>query len=259
MVIREEMIGTYRRAVARKMAESLGYTEEAAKRIADTASLEELERYNSEANAAIRKTEEARDAEEAEKERRAEEEARDARYRDFVENSVPRRYKDAEVEDFTASSPFFGEIGAILEGESRLILGTNGIGKTRLAWALAKRWQREGRTVAVCKAQELLSKLKSWQKPETDAYRMIRTVYGRDLSLLIIDEIDKIYGSQADFLLLTYLIDIRYEDCLQTIVLGNKSKDTTVDSLIGSSSFSRLSGDGARARYLVGPDKRKEA
>ena len=88
---------------------------------------------------------------------------------------------------------------------------------------------------------------------------MIRTAYGRELSLLIIDEIDKIYGSQADFLLLTYLIDIRYEDCLQTIVLGNKSKDTTVDSLIGSSSFSRLSGDGARARYLVGPDKRKEA
>lgn len=258
-MLREEMMGIYRRVVARKMAESLGYTEEAARRIADTASLEDLERYNSEANAAIRRAEEAKDAEAAEKERRAEEEAREARYREFVENTVPRRYQDAEVKDFAESSPFYGEIGAMLEGESRLILGTNGIGKTRLAWALAKRWQREGRTVAVYKAQELLSKLKSWQKPDTDAYGMIRTVYGRELSLLIIDEIDKIYGSQADFLLLTYLIDIRYEDCLQTIVLGNKSKDTTVDSLIGSSSFSRLSGDGSKARYLVGADRRKEA
>lgn len=258
-MFQKEMIETYRRSVARKMAEHLGYTAEEAEKLVHGASFEVLEGFNTRANAAIREAEERKAAEDAEKDRRTAEEARKERYREFVENTVPRRYQDAEVEDFAESSPFYGEIEAILDGEPRLILGTNGIGKTRLAWALAKRWCREGRTVAVYKAQELLSKIKSWQKPDTDAYGMIRTVYGRELSLLIIDEIDKIYGSQADFLLLTYLIDIRYEDCLQTIVLGNKSKDTTVDSLIGSSSFSRLSGDGSKARYLVGADRRKEA
>ena len=58
-------------------------------------------------------------------------------------------------------------------------------------------------------------------------------------------------------MLLTYLIDYRYEWMKQTVVMGNCTKDEAI-KLLGQSSYSRLAGDGAEAYHLVGTDRRKE-
>ncbi len=169
----------------------------------------------------------------------------------LFEESVPFRYKDADLQkDFHA--PF---IESLKNGQSGVVVGGNGIGKTRLAWALARYWKQQNPScsVQIIKGAELLSEVKAI---DGDWYRYIREVYGKSEHLFI-DEIDKIKGTEADWMLLTYLIDYRYEWCWQTIVLGNCGKDEAM-RLLGQSSYSRLSGDGAEAYHLVGTDKRKE-
>ena len=166
--------------------------------------------------------------------------------------TIPARYRDASIGDFPAA-PF---IGRLQEGQSGIVVGGNGIGKTRLAWALARGWkaERPSCTVQIVKGAELLSEVKAI---DDDWYRYIRDVYGHSEHLFI-DEIDKIKGSEADWMLLTYLIDYRYEWMRQTVVLGNCGKDEVM-KLLGQSSYSRLSGDGASAYHLVGRDKRQQS
>ena len=167
------------------------------------------------------------------------------------ESSVPTRYRNADIQrDFHA--PF---VELLKNGQSGVVVGGNGIGKTRLAWALARYWKHENpnATVQIVKGAELLSEVKA---VEGDWYRYLREEYGKSEHLFI-DEIDKIKGSEADWMLLTYLIDYRYEWCWQTVVLGNCGKDEAL-RLLGQSSYSRLSGDGAEAYHLVGTDRRKE-
>ena len=169
----------------------------------------------------------------------------------LFEDTVPSRYRDADLQkDFHA--PF---IESLKNGQSGVVVGGNGIGKTRLAWALARFWKQQNPScsVQIIKGAELLFEVKAI---EGDWYRYIREMYGKSEHLFI-DEIDKIKGSEADWMLLTYLIDYRYEWCRQTVVLGNCGKDEAM-RLLGQSSYSRLSGDGAEAYHLVGTDKRKE-
>ena len=207
----------------------------------------------------------ARQADEEERQRIVAETARAARRAEIDEalkrlaKETPTRYLGASLDDFTmGKTPLSAERASLISGESRLLIGTAGIGKTRLAWALMRHWTEKGETCRVVKAQELLSEMKALQAKGIDTYGEIRNRYGRDLQHLVIDEIDKIYGTQADYMLLSFLIDIRYEEMLQTVVMGNRPKDRTVEELLGSAPFSRLSGDGAEARYVVGKDMRRE-
>ena len=165
---------------------------------------------------------------------------------------IPKRYREADIEkDF--HSPF---VMKLFNGQSGVVIGGNGIGKTRLAWALAAAWKKQkpfSEAAIIVKAAELLSEVKAI---DGDWYRYIRDTYGRNEHLFI-DEIDKIKGSEADWMLLTYLIDYRYEWMKQTVVMGNCTKDEAI-KLLGQSSYSRLAGDGAEAYHLVGTDRRKE-
>ena len=170
----------------------------------------------------------------------------------LFEQTVPARYRNADLAaDFSA--PF---IAKLQQGQSGVVVGGNGIGKTRLAWALARFWKQQDPqcSVQIVKGAELLSEVKA---VDGDWYRYIREEYGGS-GHLFIDEIDKIKGTEADWMLLTYLIDYRYEWMRQTVVLGNCGKDEAM-RLLGQSSYSRLSGDGAEAYHLVGTDRRKEA
>ncbi len=165
---------------------------------------------------------------------------------------IPKRYREADIEkDF--HSPF---VMKLFNGQSGVVIGGNGIGKTRLAWALAAAWKKQkpfSEAAIIVKGAELLSEVKAI---DGDWYRYIRDTYGRNEHLFI-DEIDKIKGSEADWMLLTYLIDYRYEWMKQTVVMGNCTKDEAI-KLLGQSSYSRLAGDGAEAYHLVGTDRRKE-
>ena len=190
------------------------------------------------------KEREERERQEEEMQRKAEVEERIK----VLERITPTVYKNAELTDF--SEALQNKIKALLEGKSALILGDNGVGKSHLAWALARTLVREGKTVKYVKAQLLLFGIKS----KSDPYQYCVSEYGRKTDCVIIDEIDKIFESKADFIYLNYLIDYRWEWCKQIIVLGNGNKNQFIESL-GQSIYSRLRGNGMDI-MLTGADRR---
>lgn len=189
--------------------------------------------------------------EQKERERQAEERLRKTEIKERVtalEKITPTVYKDSELTDF--SEALQSKIKALLEGKSALILGDNGVGKSHLAWALARTLTREGKKVKYVKAQLLLYEIKS----KSDPYQYCIREYGRSIDCVIIDEIDKIFESKADFIYLNYLIDYRWEWSKQIIVLGNGNKNQFIESL-GQSIYSRLRGNGMDI-MLTGADRR---
>ena len=164
------------------------------------------------------------------------------------EKATPFRFRDADIANVANAKL----TGAILDGASALVLGSNGAGKTYMAYALAKAWAAKAHDVVVIKATELLGILKS----SIDPFKTARDKFGRNVRHLVIDEADKIFESKADFVYLNYLIDYRYEWMLQTVVLGNGSKEDFIGNL-GQSIYSRLTGDGGLGIYLNRPDRRK--
>lgn len=164
-------------------------------------------------------------------------------------DNTPKRFLEADIKNVGSSR----QMKAILDGASALILGSNGSGKTYTAYALAKAWSEMAHDADVWKATELLGYIKS----TTDPFKEIRDHFGRSERHLVIDEIDKIFESKADFVYLNYLIDYRYEWMLQTVVLGNGDKDGFIANL-GQSIYSRLTGDGGIGISLNRSDRRKE-
>lgn len=161
--------------------------------------------------------------------------------------SIPPLFRNAEISDFTEG--FQPKIQQLLEGHSALILGDNGLGKTHLAWALLKEHRRNGRTVYYGKAQLLLFEIKRQDNPYTYIDKDL------DHDCLVIDEIDKIFESKADFIYINYLVDHRYEWGKQTVMLGNGTREQFITSL-GQSIYSRLRGNDGMDIMLTGKDKR---
>lgn len=168
---------------------------------------------------------------------------------DNWKTNTPLRFRDADLSKVGSSR----QMSEILSGASALILGANGAGKTYTAYALAKEWNSLAHDCEVIKATEILGFIKS----SADPFKSIRDNFGRSEKHLIIDEIDKIFESKADFVYLNYLIDHRYEWKLQTVVLGNGTKEDFIDHL-GQSIYSRLTGDGGIGIMLNRSDRRKE-
>lgn len=164
------------------------------------------------------------------------------------ESIIPPRYRDAEISDF--GEGLQKKIEQLVEGGSAIVLGGNGVGKTRMAWAIAKALKRRKKEVVYVKAQILLFDIKR----QDDPYRYCEKEFGR-CDCLIIDEIDKIFESKADFIYLNYLFDYRSEWGRQNIVLGNGDRQTFLASL-GQSIFSRLRGNGGQEITLTGKDRR---
>ena len=168
-------------------------------------------------------------------------------YYEHFRSEVPPRYKDADISQLNMGK----QAKAIVDGASGLILGSNGPGKTHFVWAVVKEWAKKGESFKVFKAQKLLSDIKI----HDDSYGFIERTYKRGVHHLVIDEIDKIFESKADYVYLNYLIDMRYEWMLQTVVVGNGDKESFIGAL-GQSIFSRLVGDGGVFIQHNGEDRR---
>lgn len=167
-------------------------------------------------------------------------------FRGFLK-SIPPRYRNASVNDLKMSVT----TQSLLNGASGVILGSNGNGKTHLEWALGRAWAEKGESVKIVKAQEFLHTIKF----KDDPYEYMKRNLRGKVKHLIIDEIDKIFESKADFVYLNYLVDMRYEWMLQTVVVGNGTIQAFIASL-GQSIFARLSGEGGVGVEMGGKDWR---
>lgn len=166
---------------------------------------------------------------------------------------IPKRFQNVTFENYRIES---GDQQAAVDhlksGQSAIIYGANGLGKTHLAFASIKHQIAQGRSARYLLAFEFVSDIKqSWGK---DTTKNLMSEYG-SCDYLVIDEIDKTFGSQTDFIYLYSLVNERYNEMLPTVLITN-AKESELLNVIGPSTLSRVAGDGALIE-LDGDDFRK--
>lgn len=185
----------------------------------------------------FRKLQEAEIEEESKKIKEAEEKERKAVLKSRYAQ-VPDRYKSSTLDSyrndaFKASE----EYHMLVNGASAIIYGGYGCGKTHLGWALCKnRWDM-GDDALYSTAQSIYADIKR-QFGVGDPDLVIQRY--QTVPYLVIDEIDKSYGSQLEYVTLFEIVNYRYNWLLPTIVLLNAEKKEDIPALIGGACYDRL-------------------
>lgn len=171
----------------------------------------------------------------------------------------PPRYRDAQFSKYELVGT--GEQRAKQEKlikhlrgmRSVIMYGNNGTGKTLLAYASMHDKIEKGYNPIYISFLALMSKIKESYNQNGPSLHRITEEYKR-CDYLVIDEIDKSYGTPNEFLNLNHIIDARYNNCKPTVLISNSSESDIID-LLGKSTFERIVEDGL-AVYMDWPSYR---
>jgi DNA replication protein DnaC len=185
--------------------------------------------------------ESARISEEQEQARQAEQKLkeRNQRIKERI-NQIPKRYRNATFDNFEILSDQHQTLVDYLKaGNSCIMFGPNGTGKTHLAFATIRNQIEYDKTGIYMLAADLFDQVKALfgDKEAKDLSELERCDY------LVIDEVDKRYGSQTEFIALYRLINKRYNEMLPTMLITNSSRDELVD-VVGPSVVDRIREEG---------------
>ena len=169
-------------------------------------------------------------------------------------SQIPPRFVGKTFDNYRTWSNEQREIVAHLRtGKSAIIFGGNGVGKTHLAFAAIRTQIELGISSQYILAFDFFTEVKrSFRDDSTDSILKRYAAVG----YLVIDEVDKAFGSQTEFVYLYSLINERYNRMLPTVLITNADEAELV-SVIGSSTLSRVAGDGAIIE-LKGQDWRQK-
>lgn len=161
-------------------------------------------------------------------------------YSEFI-REVPPRFKDATFSSFQCSSDKQRKTVEYLKtGGSAVIYGSNGVGKTHLAYATCEYQARQGKVAGYVLAFDFFNKIrKSFSDGTTEDVMNRYSNY----QLLVIDEIDKTQGTQTEFMYLYSLINERYNYMRSTILITNAKPDEFA-AIIGQSALDRVASEG---------------
>jgi len=161
-------------------------------------------------------------------------------YSEFI-REVPPRFKDATFSSFKCSTDKQRRTVEYLKtGGSAVIYGSNGVGKTHLAYATCEYQARQGKVAGYVLAFDFFNKIrKSFSDGTTEDVMNRYSNY----QLLVIDEIDKTQGTQTEFMYLYSLINERYNYMRSTILITNAKPDEFA-AIIGQSALDRVASEG---------------
>lgn len=161
---------------------------------------------------------------------------------------VPARYKQASFDSFEGHEE---KVEFLKSGKSAVIFGGNGTGKTHLGYALCRHFAEQGKYARYVLAYEFFEDIKdSFDRGNTRS--VLRGYAGHDY--LVIDEVDKAYGSPTEFVHLYHLVNERYNRMLPTVLITNA---TNLVEQLGSSVLDRIASDGAIIE-MAGENYRKK-
>lgn len=177
--------------------------------------------------------------------------------REFIDET-PKRFKGASFSSFICSSDKQRTVVSFLkEGRSAVIYGSNGVGKTHLAFASCLEQINNGKNAKYILAFDFFNSIRrSFGDYTTD--KIIKEYEQYDY--LVIDEIDKTQGTPMEFTYLYSLINKRYNEMKSTVLITN-AKPSDFASIIGQSALDRvasegkvidLTGDNYRQKRIVG-------
>lgn len=170
--------------------------------------------------------------------------------------TVPERYKNASMSDFNEGATI---VDHILTGGSCLLTGSVGCGKTRLIYAICKSLCKNYSPgdVVVNTLSGLISSIHE-NSGASDWLDYTNEKYCKQTKLLCIDEFDKCKFSKSDFEIINHIVNERYNNQLQTVVVGNGDLKKAFN-ILGEAVVSRLTGrtDGGRHFQQDGKDRRQ--
>lgn len=160
--------------------------------------------------------------------------------------NAPRRHASFQPTQEGAWGVELLKLKAMLEpstGRILALVGGRGNGKTQLAVELMKARTAALKTALFSSAVEFFIKIKSTYRKDSDTDEMEVLREFQKPSLLVIDEIGKRGGSEWENTMLFELLNRRYNDMTDTILIDNRTK-TEFAETIGPSLASRMNEGG---------------
>lgn len=153
---------------------------------------------------------------------------------------LPRRYKNSSFATFKGTkNPAIHEalIRPLKSGQSGILYGDTGVGKTHLGIAAVRYQIEQGKSASYVIAFDYLQEIRAL--PYGVSSKTVEGKYASP-SFLVIDELDKIVGSQTDYAFLYSLINRRYSDEKETLVISNLPTPEEHINMLGAPVYSRL-------------------
>lgn len=191
---------------------------------------------------------EAREA--AERRQQEEEAAREARAIEahFGSACIPTRFRGVGFDSYAATTPEQERVLNVVRdyadclpngGACLILAGGCGTGKTHLALAAAQQHMKAGSTALYVTVLDLVRMLRdTWRKDSGDSESQVLGRLSR-VGLLVIDEVGVQYGTGAEQLALTTVIDRRYREQMPMILLTNMEPAPFAEA-VGERSADRL-------------------
>ena len=180
------------------------------------------------------------EAQEEEERQRKRQNSIDIKMMDF-RDKVPPRFKLASFDNYECSNDKQRAVVEYLkQGRSAVIYGSNGTGKTHLAFASCRHQIHNDKSAMYALAFDFFNEIKrSFNDNSTE------TVVGRysAYDYLVIDEIDKTIGTPTEFMYLYSLINKRYNYMRSTVLITNATPSEFV-TIIGQSALDRVASEG---------------
>lgn len=209
---------------------------------------------------------------ECHRERQADEERmeREARIRATMEDAkIPKRFQGCELTSFRPSEGTAAAATAVTDfierwpeqlktGESLLLLGAVGTGKTHLAIGVLKHIIRAGSHGRYCTVNELLREIRGTWRGHGGRSEAQMVDYFGGMPLLVLDEAGASNGTDNERVILFDVLNERYERMLPTIVCGNVTVEELAKAL-DERSVDRLRENGGRAAIMTGTSQRGQA
>ena len=175
----------------------------------------------------------------------------------FKQINIGPRFKDSTFENYTPENDeakkvlkfctvYAEKFDKVLEkGAGILMVGSCGTGKNHLASAIAMNILDKGYTPIQTTAIKLVRRIKAtWARDSSeDEQEVIGSFTEPDL--LIIDEVGVQFGSKTEELLITEIINNRYEERKPTILISNETIES-LEKIIGFRAIDRFHEDGSR-------------
>ena len=154
--------------------------------------------------------------------------------RDFVRRQsdakIPKMFLDASFDNFIVELPIQQEILTTVrsfvetqgkEPRNLLFTGKLGTGKTFCSCAIANAWLKKGWPVSCITAPALIRSVRdTWRRESLVSETTVIDRWVRQ-GLLVIDEVGMQMGTLNELVIITEIINMRYQEMLPTVVIGN--------------------------------------
>lgn len=183
-------------------------------------------------------------------------------------SGIPRRHAGCTLEGFTPTPSTQAAYDAVVSyaqrwpaqlktGESLILIGDIGTGKTHLGCALLRAVIEAGGKGRYTTVQGLLRNVRStWGNRNAERSEASVIAEYATTQLLVLDEVGTSNGGSNELVILFDILDQRYQDMLPTVVMGNLST-AELEQALDARAVDRLRDGGGKAYRLQGPSQRR--